>query len=130
MKQHQGGGQKFSKKTWCLARLPPKLGPDDLGTLMGESGVQFRVGLHPPEVGRPSFEHYLAKKKSNIRCLVCLLLELDPGGLGTLDWRFGRKIPRRTAPPRGRATLILQFLFQNTDLGQMLALVGVASSVA
>ena len=45
-----GGG----KSNICfLARLPPKLGPGGLGTLMGESGVKFRVERHPPEVGRP-----------------------------------------------------------------------------
>ena len=46
------GGQQVSKM-WVWARLPPKLGPGGLGTLMGGSGVKFRVGLHPLEVGRP-----------------------------------------------------------------------------
>ena len=43
-------------------RLPPKLGPDGLGTLIGVSGVKFRVGLHPPEVGRPQFDNFSTKK--------------------------------------------------------------------
>ena len=54
IKQHQGEGEgKHFSKIEYLARLPPKLGPDGLGTLIGGSGVKFRVGLHPPEVGRP-----------------------------------------------------------------------------
>ena len=31
-----------------LARLPPKFDPDGLGTLIGGSGVNFPVELHPP----------------------------------------------------------------------------------
>ena len=50
---HTRGEGKHFTKTWFLARLPPKLGPHGLGTLMGESGRTFRVFLHLPEVGRP-----------------------------------------------------------------------------
>ena len=55
-------------KFWFLAGLTPKLGPGGLGTLMGELGVKFRVGLHPLEVGRPEFNHFLAKKLMLGRC--------------------------------------------------------------
>ena len=43
------------KKLW-LASLPLILGPGGPGTLMGESGVKFRVERHPPEVERPEFD--------------------------------------------------------------------------
>ena len=55
-KQHQegaGGGQN-SSNFGLLARLPLKLGPEGLGTLMGESGVKFRIERHPPR-GRETF---------------------------------------------------------------------------
>ena len=52
--------QNFKK--WFVARLPPKWGPDGLGTLTGGSGMKFRVGLHPPEVGRPQFDNFRTPK--------------------------------------------------------------------
>ena len=57
IKEHQGG-QNFAKIRF-VARPPPKLGPDCLGTVIGGSGVKFRVGLHPPEVRRLQFDHKL-----------------------------------------------------------------------
>ena len=42
----------------------------------------------------------------------------------------GHEIPRRIAPSRGRETLIRAFLYQKTDVLQILAVFGVANGVA
>ena len=72
IKQHRGGRVANIFKILVWARLPPKLGPAGLGTLMGEPGVKFRVLLRPPEEGRPECDNFLITKLMFDRC-----------------WRFG-----------------------------------------
>ena len=45
----RGRRDENNSKTLVFGPSPLKLGPGDLGTLSGGSGVKFRIGLHPPE---------------------------------------------------------------------------------
>ena len=54
-------GRRDQNQTFELC-LPLKLGPGGLGTLMGESGVKFRVGLHPPRGRETLIRAFLGQK--------------------------------------------------------------------